>query len=320
MDFAEQIEACRASYVHALETTEQARPRRTLQEETDRIRREVEFRRKGFGGDHERVHRAMADVDVDGLRLLRFRDCGKYATVWKAKDNDAKLKVRSRKCHDRFCPACSREKAFVIGKNVEAKIQSQTARFVTLTLKHRDEPLHAMVDRLGRSFKVLRRTPLWRKTVDGGIAFYEVKYTNGWHAHLHVIVVGSFLDYRRLRRTWLEITGDSYVIDIRAIKETKEAARYCAKYAGKGIDRGLLRDHRRLCEAIAALEGRRLVLTFGDWKGWRVTRDADTTEWVFVGGLIDLIDAAASGNDAAAAVIAGLIGGRTTAAIDGADG
>jgi hypothetical protein len=52
--------------------------------------------------------------------------------------------------------------------------------------------------------------------------------------HLHLLVKGSFLPWRMLRKWWQEITG-SHQIDIRKIDTRGKAAFYVSKYIGKDL-------------------------------------------------------------------------------------
>jgi hypothetical protein len=186
------------------------------------------------------------------------------------------------------------------------KTENEVIRFLTLTLKHRDEKLGNTVDRLLRCFKELRRTKLWVMNVKGGIGFIEAKVTNGWHVHLHVLITGRYLPYQELRKTWLKITKDSFVIDIRPVKGKKEVIGYVCKYVSKPLDRSVVTQHESLCEAIKELHGRRLVLTFGDWRGWRITDPGSDKEWIDVDSLYSILLRARRGDDTAGWILRNL--------------
>ena len=158
-------------------------------------------------------------------------------------------------------------------------------RFITLTIRHSKERLEDLLTKLLHSFKELRRTRLWKKKVDGGCAFLEIKYSNGWHPHLHLITVGDYLPHDELAKEWLRITKDSSVVDIRLIRDPATTARYVAKYASKPLSRELIFQPRLLREAIRTLPGRKLLWTFGSWRGWRIHEEKDETVWLTVGPL-----------------------------------
>jgi hypothetical protein len=64
------------------------------------------------------------------------------------------------------------------------------------------------------------------------LAVFE-KHKSGF-PHLHLLIRGSFIPWKMLRRMWEEITG-SYQVDIRKIDTRGKAAFYVAKYIGKDL-------------------------------------------------------------------------------------
>lgn len=176
-----------------------------------------------------------------------------------------------------------------MAEQLRVKIQGETVKLLTLTVRHTDEPLANLIDKLTQSFKELRRLKLWSRNVHAGIAFLEVKRSNGWHPHLHILMISKFIPHSDLRKAWMHITKDSEIVDIRPVKDTDTAVSYVAKYASKPLDPSLIRDRSALEEAIVSLRGRRMVATFGEWRGWRITDRIDETVWVVVESLNDLL-------------------------------
>ena len=118
--------------------------------------------------------------------------------------------------------------------------------------------------------------------------FTEIKIGRDgrWHVHCHIIAESSFLDSQELSREWHSVTGDSPVVDVRAIKDLDHAARYVAKYGSKPCDRSVLFQPSRLIEAITALRGSRMCTTFGEWRGRKLSspnEDTDNIGWEEVG-------------------------------------
>jgi hypothetical protein len=73
---------------------------------------------------------------------------------------------------------------------------------------------------------------------------YENTYnekTGEWHPHVHMLVLlNDWIDQEAFE-TWHEITGDSYIVDVRKVKKSKElgyakAAAEVCKYALKFSD------------------------------------------------------------------------------------
>ena len=65
----------------------------------------------------------------------------------------------------------------------------------------------------------------WSKAA-GGITSYEfTKQDEGdWHPHIHALVMlDDFIDQKALSAEWLDITGDSFVVDIRRIRSNPNA-------------------------------------------------------------------------------------------------
>jgi hypothetical protein len=150
-------------------------------------------------------------------------------------------------------------------------------RFVTLTLKHKREPLFLTLARLRASFAQLRRNPIWTSAVVGGVYSIEVKRnadTGCWHAHVHAITDGTFLAQKRLSDAWLHVTGDSMIVDIRAVRSRRDVVSYVTKYISKPAD---LSGWPRECveEYARDMSGVRCVQTFGNCHGRRVEPEDD---------------------------------------------
>ena len=155
--------------------------------------------------------------------------------------------------------------------------EGKNCRFITFTLcGSGKDKLNDLVDRLYKSFRYLRSHPVWERQL-GGAAFLEIKRSSKsdrWHPHLHVISEGKFIPQSDLSDAWRSITHDSYVVDIRPCGgETTK--RYVCKYASKPLNSSFADVPAHLDEAIEALKGRRLCLTFGTWYGTSLTGAED---------------------------------------------
>jgi len=292
-----------SSYVHHLEANEQLDVQASNNRRNRDNERAVSFRHSGFSRERRWVISALEETGESVEVVQRVKDCGKFASVLESVEPLPRYKIRCDRCHHRFCAACSKERSRVIANNVEKKVRGMRTRFLTLTLKHRQEEVSKTVARLLQSFKELRRSRLWKRAVDGGIGFVEVKVSDGWHVHLHALITGNFLDYKELRKLWLKITGDSFVIDIRTVKDQKEVIYYVAKYASKSLDRSTMFHRSRFLELVRGLKGKRLLLTFGDWRGWRVESDKDETEWIRIDALSAILRKADDGDLAAIRIV-----------------
>lgn len=263
----------------------------------------VEFRHSGWARDRRRVYDALRRTKQTLNRLVDFKECGKHAYVFQSVDDPDVYVIGGSTCHDRFCLPCGRERTRVISTNVLDKLENEQARFLTLTLKSSTETLTELLAKLTQHFTALRRSKLWRNKVTGGVAFLEVVWresTARWHPHFHCLVQGRYIPKDELSRTWHKITGTSYIVDIRIATNAAHVTHYITKYASKPLDHSVLHDPDKLDEAVVALKGKRLCLTFGTWRGVSLTTPLDSGQWVNLGTLTEIIDHAEQGDYGAA--------------------
>jgi hypothetical protein len=143
------------------------------------------------------------------------------------------------------------------------------------------------------------------------VAFCEVVWfpkTERWHPHLHILSDGRYIAKEALRKAWLKATGDSFIVDVRKVTSAERAAHYVTKYASKPHDASIWREPRRLDEAILAMKGRRLCLTYGTWRGVKLTEVPEPGVWTPVAPLADLIRQARTGDPAATQILSRLHG------------
>lgn len=226
--------------------------------------------------ERERIALALASVPDAPWRsrVARFTGCcqnpaagitkaGAVGAVW-------------FRCRDRLCPTCARVRSRQTAERVAVATQhADSLRFLTFTLKSSDAPLGEQLDRLYASLRSLRRTAEWKAHVWGGIACVEVTRnaeTGQWHPHLHVLADGKYWRQASISNAWRAITGDSPVVDIRAVRSRKNAAQYVAKYSAKPTDLKFWPLHA-IADFAAAIHRRRLVLTFGSLHGHKLDAD-----------------------------------------------
>lgn len=269
-------------------------------------RADVAFRHGWWAQDRIRIRSALQSVFPNSKRLARFDTCGDAAWLFRSVADPSKIKVCSDTCRDRWCRACQRDRSGIIAGNLRDRLKGLPVRLITLTLRHRYQPLRSQVDRLLDHFRALRRKPVWADAIEGGVAFLEVTYnpdTNRWHPHLHVLCVGAWIPQSTLSATWDQITGGSFIVDVRTVRDLNQVASYVLKYATKPMNARLYRHPPKLLEAIVALNGRHLCLTFGSFRGWSLTQQADDQEWVNIGTLESFQVRARDGDWEALAVI-----------------
>lgn len=242
----------------------------------------ISFRHRMHEWHRKKIVASFERLLVHESRMYAYLGCGSGGWIVRSRTEPDRYALRSDTCHDRWCPACSKSRAMVLRSNLEPLLKGRTVRFVTLTLKHDDAPLGAKLDRLQDHFGTLRTHALWKDHVDAGVAFVEVKYneeTLRWHPHLHVLTVGRFIQQQQLRDAWLAVTGDSHVVDVRLVKDEKSVSKYVTKYVTKPAPNELYRNPEALDHAVLALKGRRMVTTFGAWRGRKLLHNDTLSDW-----------------------------------------
>ncbi|KKK66622.1 hypothetical protein LCGC14_2962250, partial [marine sediment metagenome] len=267
------------------------------------------FRHSGWQHNRSLVLDALVRTKQSTNRRDEFCQCGSHAYVLRNVDNPTEHRIAGSACHDRFCLPCGQERSQAIALNVLEAISDKQVRFLTLTVRSQDEPLTDLLDHLYVSFRKLRATAFWKRRVSGGVALLEIKRNvsdNRWHPHFHCLVEGSFLPQQDLKRIWHRITGDSWIVDIRLVRAAREAAQYVTKYACKPLHKSFLHQPASLDEAVVALKGRKLCVTFGSWRGVTLARTIAEGAWENVGTLEGWIADAAHGDEHAATILASL--------------
>jgi len=201
---------------------------------------------------------------VDEIRLSKVRTCKKHL----------------------LCPVCAKirsvKQAIKYMERLEVVLDESPTlvpAMLTLTVKNGDD-LKERFEHLVTSFKKYQKrrrdwiakgrgfNELCRTT--GGVFSYEfTKKDNGWHPHLHAIVLlDSKVDIHKLSDEWKEITGDSYIVDIRKISTKSnqdiadgflEVFKYALKFSELDLDDNL--------HVYMQLRGKRLQGAYGDFWG-----------------------------------------------------
>jgi hypothetical protein len=138
-----------------------------------------------------------------------------------------------------------------------------------------------------------------------------------WHPHLHVLCAGNYIEKSSLVVAWQSVTGDSYIVDVSLLTGGDAIASYITKYVTKPVPAAVYRDDAALTEAMTAFRGRHVALTFGSWRGFRLTEEPDdATDWLPVCSLAALLCRVAANDDAAEEIIAALRRNGYGAALD----
>lgn len=227
-------------------------------------------------------------------RLNNLENCGSQAYFSRnCKTGD--IRIVSHTCRLRWCPICAKSKSAWIGKVVSEWLKKQAhPKMVTFTIKHREMPLRTQIDFLYDAFKKLRRHKFFKKTLTGGVWFFQVKRskTDGmWHPHLHCLVGGSFISKPELIEAWQSVTGGSYIIDIRGVFNPDRAADHVARYAARPAALSNLSLNSAI-ECMEALHGRRLCGVWGTAKEIKLTPPKldDHSDWRNIGAWSTVIN------------------------------
>lgn len=257
------------------------------------------FRHDGWKRTRKLIYESLRRTMQSKSRVANFADCGATAYVYRAADDPAKFRLGGSSCRDRFCLPCSIDRSRCLATNVLKALGKRPARFVTLTLKQTDAYLGDVLDKLYDAFRKLRTRAFWKNRVKGGCAFIEIKYNaanDAWNVHLHAIVHGRYIPNRDLSREWHKITGDSFIVDVRSIDDEQRIGRYVVKYVSKSFNNTFLNRSEFLDTVMLVMVGRRLCLTFGDWRGISLTESPNDTDWISLGSFHDVVTKAAQGD------------------------
>ena len=267
------------------------------------------FRHSGWADDRLRVYQALRAAQQSVSRIAGFATCGLGAYVLQSLTEPNRYRVAGSTCHDRFCLPCASQRSRIIAHNVITQLGKNPCRLVTLTIRHDKPNLRDGIKHLYDSFRKLQRTRFWSRRVTGGVAFLELTYNHqalAWHPHLHLIAEGKFIPQKLLSRTWAACTGGSYVVHVTLAGGPDKVARYVTKYASKPLAAVFLRNPDLLREAVIALKGRRMCMTWGAWRGVKLTEAPNDDEWVNLGPLEDWLARAARGDREARAILHGI--------------
>jgi len=216
--------------------------------------------------------------------VKRVKSCGDYLvfrhyfTVDRVRLHGASLCMKHL-----LCPLCAIRrgakylKAYLVKfQAIQEQNPNLKAYLVTLTVKDGSD--------LGERFKHLYKAQreLWMQKIRGrgsvldGVAgavwSYEVKRGKGsgmWHPHLHMIALAETQpDQEQLAAEWHNITGDSFVVDVRPISQDDPASGFVEvfKYAVKFSEQ----EPADTVHAWVTLASKRLIGSAGLFRGVEV--------------------------------------------------
>ena len=226
----------------------------------------------------------MAESTKHQAMAAKVQGCGDYLlfrhffTVDKVKLHAAQFCKKHL-----LCPLCAiRRGAKALAaylarwETIKAQRPNLQPFLVTLTVKDGPD--------LAERFRHLHKAQheLWKRKhrgrgcaldgVEGAVWSYEVKRGKGsgvWHPHLHMIALAEVEpSAERLSREWHEITGDSFIVDVRPISQDDPVSGFIEvfKYAVKFSDQ----EPADTVHAWETLKGKRLLASSGCFRGVEV--------------------------------------------------
>lgn len=125
-------------------------------------------------------------------------------------------------CRDRLCWICNKIKKKKYLKKYRSYIATfKDPKFLTLTVKNVHEIGRSYVDKIQKNFTALkRRIKRAGYTLEKGIVVRECTHSleKGYHLHYHILFDGTNIPWKFIRDSWLEITGGSYIVKIKSVK------------------------------------------------------------------------------------------------------
>lgn len=157
-----------------------------------------------------------------------------------------------------------------------------------------------------KAFRQMRKDKWFKGKCDGGIWFFQIcrnPERGEWHPHIHAIVTGLRMDYKKLRELWYYYTGDSSILDIRIVRDPKKVGDYVARYAARPLKLADISPALGI-EAVSSLYGRRLAGSWGSARSisFRPRRIKDPENWEYLGAW-STINALSSTDDRAKAIL-----------------
>jgi hypothetical protein len=225
---------------------------------------------------------------VEGQETLhqRLTTCGDYLLFRHYFTIDAvRLHAASFCMKHLLCPLCAIRRGAKAMKAyldrwevIRAEKTALRPFLVTLTVKNGDDLAERFKHLHGAQRELWKRRQRGRGSVLDGVVgavwSYEVKRGDNsgqWHPHLHMIALAEVEpSQERLSREWHQITGDSFIVDVRPIVgDPAEGFMEVFKYAVKFSDQPVADTWH----AFQTLKGKRLLGSAGCFRGVEVPEE-----------------------------------------------
>jgi hypothetical protein len=214
----------------------------------------------------------------------KLKRCNANVSVLVCKKGHSFGKQVDYRCHLPVCADCQetkslRELARILPKFLQLLKDNPDLILALMTLTLRSDKkrgLRGGCGQIKRDFAKLRSRKFWKKECIGGVGRIENTFNRmlGWHPHIHnLLLLNNYLPQDKLSDGWLDITGDSMIVDIRQVHDLKSGLIECIKYPFKLTDvRSFKREQFR---EIFELKGERLGVSFGECYGLDIDDDIE---------------------------------------------
>lgn len=220
-------------------------------------------------------------LSQDELKLAdALGDCGNYAVFRDYFTIGQTRLARFCTCKKHLiCPLCAIRRGAKALRVYLAKVDALMASdallrpyLVTLTVKNGPD-LGERYRHLAWNLRAYHKRRMGQRqngeVLKAKSAVWTFEFTNrgkGYHPHVHAVwLCHTAPDPFKLSEEWRQLTGDSYIVDVRPVDMTDPVGAFCEvfKYALKFSDLG---DIERLT-AYKTLKGKRLLGSFGELRG-----------------------------------------------------
>ena len=238
--------------------------------------------RKRLNGSVPGAHTVKTMVELD-----RFENCGSTFVCKECKKCAHKFGLPYR-CKSRICPTCAaayarsirKRMVKTIGPVASTKKRGYALALLTLTINPArwqnrmpgPQNLKLAYSQLSRLIKIYyskyrgnltRNNTVHenRKRWRGGGAVVVPEFGRNSNLHFHCIVYGPLTGQKELSAMWRKITGDSYIVDVRAVRGAGvELASHILKYITKPAQGDSILDQANM---ILFLKGSRRFRAYG---------------------------------------------------------
>jgi hypothetical protein len=232
--------------------------------------------------------------EIEGShRAEHLKECRTYAYFAYQKET-RQVRVISNACRLRWCPVCAEARYMHIRSMVREWVLSvRSPKLLTLTMRHTDTPLATQIHNLYKHFRNFRLQKLITRKIRGGVWFFQLKRsgkTGEWHPHLHCLIDADYIDKIKLSLDWQRTTGDSFIVDIRGVKDPQKVSNYVSRYCARPAKLAEFTPDDKT-QVFTVCHSRRLAGTWGSGRRVRfnVRPTDEVTEWMRLGSWADIV-------------------------------